>query len=259
MMTIGKRLVDATAVAKKLGWSDAPRVKDGTRRFKELQNHVKAMRKHRELLQQAILDKGNVDRLREAIEKCERCGLDIGNFTKRVEVARALLELRQGKEKPTHDALAKCKKLLPLPDDIPKEINRQFATEIAHAIPLPQGWEYCKYEDEHGKEFRYYANEATEAEQSPRPRELQPGWVEKHNEDKTEHWYEHEQTGERRDVNQRPDISLQEAIDVLFSSRIRGRLSEWKQGARNNVVVNAELAEHQDLAGAGELKEGNGS
>ena len=243
LTTIGKRLMDAVDAAKRLGRGDAARVNDGTRRVKELQNHVKAMTKHRKSLQQAMLDKGNVEGLQDAIESCERCGLNIGNFAKRVEVARSLLELRRANNEPEkHSALTKCEKLLPLPDDIPKDINRRITKEIKHAIPLPKGWELCKHEDEHGNEFRYYANEATGAEQSHRPRELQPGWVEKHNEDKTECWYEREETGERRGMNERPDLSVQEEIDK-FSSSTRRRLSDWAQGARNTVAVNTALAE----------------
>ena len=47
-----------------------------------------------------MLEEGNVEGLQEAIESCERCGLNIGNFAKRVEVAGALLELRRAKYKP---------------------------------------------------------------------------------------------------------------------------------------------------------------
>ena len=135
----------------------------------------------------------------------------------------------------TRQALLRCR--------MTYETHAEFTEEIEHAIPLPKGWELCKHEDEDGNEFRYYANEATGAEQSHRPRELQPGWVEKHNEDKTECWYEREETGERRGMNERPDLSVQEEIDKLISNTQR-RLSV--RAGRDRVAVNTALAEHQD-------------
>ena len=84
----------------------------------------------------------------------------------------------------------KCEKLLPLPDDIPKT-SIAGSPEIEHAIPYRKAGSCANTRMSMATSF---GTTQTKAERNnPRPRELQPGCG-KHNEDKTECWYEHEET-----------------------------------------------------------------